>query len=269
MSQNYYNVLGVKKDASQDEIKRAYRELSKKYHPDKNNGNKSAEEKFKEVNEAYSILGDEEKRRQYDMMSSGFSHSFKNGWGGFGSSPWTNFHGAYGRQMASDIHMQMSITLEEAYYGCKKPIRVNGRQFNVDIPKGCTTGRVLKMSGLGVAGYDLYGNEKKGDLLITIRVENTSNMYLNDDGTLEVMHSIDWKDAILGANDEIEIFDKYVKFTIRPFMQNGGYTLVGNAGFPKFKQEGCGNLKINFIVKMPKTLTNEQIELMRKIREIG
>lgn len=263
MSKNYYDILGVDKNATQDEIKKSYRELSKKYHPDKNPGDKSAEDKFKEVNEAYSTLSDEGKRREYDMMSSGWRQRF----GGFNGGGWNPFGGF--RQMASDIHMGMKITLEEAYYGCKKPVRVNGRQFNVDIPKGCTTGRVLKMSGLGVRGMDMYGSEAVGDLLITIQVENSNNMWLNEDGTLEVMHSIDWKDAILGGDDKIEIFDKFVNFKIRPYSQNGGYSLVSNAGFPKFKQDGCGLLKVNFIVKMPKSLTSEQVELMKKIREIG
>lgn len=270
---NYYDVLGVDRNATQDEIKKTYRELSKKYHPDKNPGDKSAEEKFKEINEAYSTLGDENKRKQYDFASSG------RGFGGFdnetASGHWW-YQGAgrgwgqgWGRPMASDLHVKVTITLEEAYYGCKKPIRLPGKQYNVDIPRGCTNGKKLKMAGLGKFGYDLYGEEKCGDLIITIQVENTNNMWLNDDGTLEVMHSIDWKDAILGGEDEVDIFDKVVKFRIRPYTQNGGYTIVSNAGIPKFKQEGYGNLKVNFIVKMPKTLNNEQIELMKKIREIG
>lgn len=270
MEKNYYDILGVDKNATQDEIKKAYRNLSKIYHPDKNKDNKDAEKKFKEINEAHSVLGDEQKRKEYDMKqsfgSAGFN-PFESHWNPFGS----NFTGGFGfrtsYQMASDITMSLTISLEDAYYGCKKPIRVGMRNMNVDIPKGVTTGKKLKLSGLGVKGHDIYGKEAMGDLIITINVQNTEKMWLNNDGSLEVMYSLNWLDAILGAEQEIDIFDKIVKFRCPKFTQNGGYSLISNKGFPKFKEEGkYGNIKVNYIIKMPKNLTDEQLKLLNKIK---
>ena len=136
MSKNFYDVLGVSKTATQDEIKKAYRELCKKYHPDKHGGDDT---KIKEINEAYATIGDEIKRKEYDVQISmgGFD-----GFSGFG-----NF-----RQMASDVRVTITISLEDAYFGCKHPIQINGTIYAVDIPKGITNGKMLKIEGLGQAG---------------------------------------------------------------------------------------------------------------------
>lgn len=265
MNKNYYEILGVDKNATQDELKMAYRNLSKKYHPDRNPGDKSAEDKFKEVNEAYSTLSDENKRKEYDYMMSG------GGRGGF--NPFDMFRGggfsSFG-QMAANINVKMTISLEDAYYGCTHTVNVGGnRRINVDIPRGVTTGTILKFPGFGMMGRDFYGNDIKGDLIVTIVVNNTDKMWLNENGTLEVMYSVDWIDAILGGEGVIDLFDKKVVFTIPPFTQNGGYSIKGKCGFPKFKSDGYGNIKFNYIVKMPSKLTDEQIELIRKVKGAG
>lgn len=262
MNKNYYEILGVAENATQDEIKKAYRTLSKKYHPDRNKNNPEAEQKFKEVNEANSVLGDENKRKEYDFQR---NNPFGGGFNPFDIFMGGGMNGGF-RQMASDINMRLSVTLEEAYYGCKKPIRVGVKHFNVDIPKGVTTGRILRLSGLGVKGFDRYGNEAKGDLIITVFVQNTDKMWLNEDGTLEIMYAVNWLDAILGSEQEVDIFDKIVKFKVPRYTQNGGYSIISNKGFPKFKQDGCGNIKMNYIIKMPKSLSPEQINLLEKIK---
>ena len=266
MNRNYYDILGVSKHATQDEIKKAFRELSKKYHPDKNPGDKQAENKFKDINEAYSILSDTEKRKEYDNphknMFNGFhfdfgSHNRNNGWSG---GEWSF------RQMASDIQTKISISLEEAYYGCKKYIRVGMKPLNIDIPKGTLPNQKLRIKGYGVKGFDMSGNEAQGDLIIHVSIQNNDKMWLNDDGTLDIMYPIQWDDAILGSEQEVDIFDKKVKFKTPRFVQNGGYSIISNKGFPKFKQEGYHNIKVNYIVKMPKTLSEEQIKLVEKIK---
>lgn len=261
MSKNFYDVLGVKKTATQDEIKKAYRELCKKYHPDKNGGDDT---KIKEVNEAYDTLGDEEKRRQYDSQSSfggGFGSGF--GRGGFGSG--------FFRQMASDIRMNITISLEDAYYGCKYPANVNGKLYSIDIPKGITNGKMLKIQGLGTSGYNIYGQPATGDLLVHVSVQNTDKMCLTSmsNGTvvLELMHAVDWIDAILGAEITVKVFDRDVKVRVPKFTQNGGYTMVGGQGFHKYDSDELSSLKVNFIVRMPKSLTDSQMEHLRKIKE--
>ena len=107
----------------------------------------------------------------------------------------------------------------------------------------------------------------KGDLIVTVNVQNTDNMTLGANGLLEVLYVVDWIDAILGDEQEIDIFDKKVKVRIPKCTQNGGYTIVGGKGFRKFNSDECGVLKVNFLVRMPKSLTDEQTEYLRKIKE--
>ena len=262
MSKNYYDVLGVKKTATQDEIKKAYRELCKKYHPDKNGGDDT---KFKEINEAYETLGDEDKRKQYDSPGS-FGGRFSgfngfNGFGGFG-----NF-----RQMASDIQMKITISIEDAYYGCKYPANVNGKLYSIDIPKGVTNGKILKIPGLGTKGYNIYGDQATGDLIVHVSVQNTEKMYLTNmtNGTtvLELLQAVDWIDAILGAEITVKVFDRDVKVRVPKYTQNGGYTMVGGQGFHKYNSDELGSLRVNFLIRMPKNLTDSQMEYLRKIKE--
>ena len=251
---NYYDVLGVSKTATQDEIKKAYRELCKKYHPDKHGGDDT---KIKEINEAYSVIGDEQKRKEYDAQSSGFN------FGGFGNGGF-NFRNF---QLASDINVSIKISLEEAYSGCKHPININGKIYAVDVPKGTPNGKMLIIKGLGKSGCDIYGNPKTGDLIVKVNVQNKDNITLNPNGILEVLYVVDWIDAILGGENEIDVFDKKVKIRIPKFTQNGGYTIIGGKGFRKFNSDECGSLKVNFLIRMPKTLTDEQIQELEKIKE--
>ena len=254
MSKNYYDVLGVSKTATQDEIKKVYRELCKKYHPDKHGGDDT---KIKEINEAYSVIGDEQKRKEYDAQSSGFN------FGGFGNGGF-NFRNF---QLASDINVSIKISLEEAYSGCKHPININGKIYAVDVPKGTPNGKMLIIKGLGKSGCDIYGNPKTGDLIVKVNVQNKDNITLNPNGILEILYVVDWIDAILGGEDEIDVFDKKVKIRIPKFTQNGGYTIIGGKGFRKFNSDECGSLKVNFLIRMPKSLTDEQIQELEKIKE--
>lgn len=262
MKKNFYDILGVDKNASQDDIKKAYRNLSKKYHPDRNGGDDS---KFKELNEAYDILGDETKRKQYDNPNPfGGFHGFGESRGGF-SWFWNSQNT---KPMPQNIEAHIEVSMTEAYYGCNRNIRIGTKNINVDIPKGVTTGKTIVYNGYGGKGYDpLTGQEKCGDLYIKINVRSTDKMYLNNDGSLEMMVAIDWIDAILGCDMELDVFDKTINIRVPKYTQNGGYVLSSGNGFPKYKSNEYTNLKVNFIVKMPKTLEKSQIDMLETIRK--
>ena len=256
MKKNYYDVLGVDRNSSQEDIKKAYRNLSKKYHPDKNGGDDS---KFKEINEAYDTLGDETKRRQYDNPN-----PFGGGFGGFSWS----WNAANTRPMPQNIEVHIEISMTEAYYGCNKNVRIGMKNFNLDIPKGVTTGKVIVYAGQGSKGYDpLTGQEKYGDLYVKVSVRSTDKMYLNNDGSLEMMVAIDWIDAILGCDMDLDIFDRTINIRVPKYTQNGGYIISAGKGFPKYKSNDYTNLKVNFIVKMPKSLTESQLEKLESIKQ--
>lgn len=256
MSKNFYDVLGVKKTATQDEIKKAYRELCKKYHPDRTGGDDS---KIKEINEAYEVIGDENKRKEYDAQNG-------SPFGGFSGFNWNGF-----KQFASDIRINVSISLEDAYRGCKHNVLVNGKMYSVDIPRGVTNGRILKIPGLGKSGVNAYGKQATGDLLVTVLVQNSDKYNLstmmNGTAVLEMMYGVDWLDAILGTETTVKVFDRDVTVRVPKFTQNGGYTMVGNQGFPKFNSDELGPLRVNFIIRMPRKLNDSQLEHLRKIKE--
>lgn len=259
MSKTYYEILGVSENATQEEIKKAYRKLSKEYHPDKTGGDDS---KFKEINDAYSHIGDESNRKKYDAE--------RKGYGGFEyGDRFTGFTGFNSRfyQRPQNIDTNITISLRDAYYGCKKEIRVGMKTYSVDIPKGVLPGKVLSLKGKGVKGYDMNGREMCGDLLLHIDVQSTQNMYLDKNGDLEIMTTIDWLDAILGCEKEYKIFDKQVKVKVPRYTQNGGYSLVSGQGFTKYNSDGFTNLKVNFIVKLPTLLDEFQIKALEKIRK--
>ena len=255
---DYYKILGVEPEATSDDIKKAFRKLSMKYHPDKNNGDDTM---FKEINEANSILSDEDKRRDYDRLRRGGGGKFFTT-GGFNGYSWFN-----GPQKPTNVNIKISITIEEAYKGCKKNVNANGKVYSVDIPKGTTSGKILKLAGLGGAGFDMSGNYVRGDILVFIEVQNSEKYYLDKDGTIEMMVAVDWLDAILGTTMDIKLFDKKISIKVPKYTQNGGFIIVAKQGFPKFKSDECGNIKVNFIVKMPKRLNSKQTELLKKVRE--
>ena len=196
--------------------------------------------------------------QQYDSPGMGSGFGGFNGFNGF------NFNF---RQMASDLKMAITISLEDAYYGCKYPVNINGKVYSIDIPKGITNGKMLKIEGLGQSGYKIYGQQATGDLIVKINVQSTDKLYLNNNGLLEMVCGVDWIDAILGSEMTVKVFDRDVKVRIPRYTQNGGYTLVGNQGFHKYNSDECGTLKVNFIIRMPKSLTDEQINNLKKVKE--
>lgn len=255
MNKNLYHVLGVSKDASESEIKSAYRKLARKYHPDLNKDNKEAAEKFKEISCAYDILGDKEKRKKYDNneidcdgkptgYGAGFAGggnpfgggSYYNAGGGdfdfssiFGSDIFSQFTGSQGGfgggfsssarrpRKGEDINYTMRVDFLSAARGDEKTVNINGKNINVKIPAGTKDGQTLRLKGLG---YQSYNGGSAGDVLITLNVDK--HPYFSLDGNnilIELPISI--KEAILGAKVTVPTISGKVAVNIPSYASSG------------------------------------------------
>ena len=204
MKKDYYDILGVNKNADAAEIKKAYRKLAKKYHPDSNVGNNSAAEKFKEVNEAYDVLGDEKKRKMYDQFGDAAFQESAGGYGGSQNGPFGGFGNAYGStnggyheyhfhggqnmddifenifggfggsSKGTDLHADVEVSFDDAAFGGKKVIHLrdgNGttQSLEVNIPAGIESGKTIRLRGKGNNGF---GGGEAGDLLLKVTVKD-------------------------------------------------------------------------------------------------
>lgn len=184
MTKDYYNILGISKSASQDEIKKAYRKLALRHHPDANKDNPEAEKKFKELNEAYQVLSNPEKRSQYDQFGQTFDQAGRDGAGGFEGFDFGGFNqrgfegfgfgGGLGDifeeffgQTFSQVQAQLNITPAQAVLGDKIKITVDGQMIEFEIPPGARDGASFRFPGKGKS----YQGSKRGDLILTMHIE--------------------------------------------------------------------------------------------------
>jgi curved DNA-binding protein len=297
MSEDYYSILGVKKSDSDTEIKKAYRKLAMKYHPDHTKGDKNAEDKFKKISEAYAVLSDKEKRKEYDTFGSeGFHQRFSQedifrgtdfadifrefGFGGgggrmrfnFGQGSPFNFGG--GQQQArvkgSDLVYELSLTLQEVATGASKTVAFQhqGRSENltVKIPKGLITGKQLRLAGKG--NPSPYGGPP-GDLYIKSKVlddlkfsAKQYDLYINQELKLS--------EAILGITISIPtIDDKQLSLKIPPGTKHGTKMRLSGHGLPDMKGNHKGDLYVRIQVNIPKNLSAEQKKLVEKLAATG
>ncbi len=287
---DYYQSLGVSRSASADEIRSAYRKLAREYHPDRNPNNKQAEDKFKEVNEAYQVLSDTEKRARYDQLGSAYSSWQSRGApGGFDWSQWTTgqpggggqvnfeelfggrgggfsdffsaiFGGApvYGSRMPRKYEQQAIISLQEAYNGATRIIETNERRVTVRIPAGVKTGSKVRAAGAGPEGTDVY---------LKISVEQDVNFERKDDD-LYTNAKIDVFTALLGGEAEVQTLGGKIRMTIPPGTQPEQLIRLGGRGMPKVKTpDSKGDLYVRVKVQMPKNLSARQRELLEQARQ--
>lgn len=298
---NYYKELGVNKDATDDEIKKAYRKLAMKYHPDHAKDDKSAEEKFKKISEAYAVLSDKEKRKQYDEFGStvfnqrysqedifrGFDFSdilreFGIGGGAFSGrgggrrttsgtgSPFGNYS-AYQQQVhGQDLIYELPLTLEEVAKGATKVISFRhdkrSEKITVKIPKGMITGKKLRLAGKGEQGP--YGG-KPGDLYIQAKVLDDP-LYTVNEYDLYIDRSIKLTDAILGTKISIPTIEgKELNLKIPPGTKHGTKMRLAGHGLPQMHGKKKGDLYVSININMPKNLNVEQEELVEKLAATG
>jgi len=297
---DYYKILGVNKDASQKDVKKAYRKLAAKYHPDKNPDNKEAEEKFKEVNEANEVLSDTEKREKYDTLGSnweaykntgddwrqyanqgGGSHQFQ-GQGGssedfssffeafFGGGRSNPFGGnAGGRRQATftggNIQAELPITLLEAYQGSKRTFEINNEKLRITIKPGSYESLQLKVKGKGQPGVN---GGTRGDLYIVLAIQPDFNFQRKGDN-LMYEAKVDIYTAILGGKIEIPTMSSPVKMTIPEGVDIEKTLRLKGKGMPKYKTpKQYGDLLVKLKIDLPKKLTQEEKDLFEKLKAI-
>lgn len=279
--QDYYELLGIKKDASDDEIKKAYRKLAVKYHPDKNQGDKQAEEKFKEISEAYEVLSDKQKRARYDQFghagvggtegspfggfsSGGFSFDF--GGGGLEDilGSFFNFGGGTRRPMrGADYQTQILISFEEAIFGTTKKITLENQELKIKVPAGIDDGMSIKLTGKG--GPAPRGGEK-GDLYVQIKVK--PHRHLTREGAIILSEEkISMVEAALGTEITVETVDGRVTMKVPAGTQSGTPFKLSGHGVPLMRDSTQrGPHIVSIIVETPKNLSKKQKELLEEFR---
>jgi len=285
---DYYKVLGVERSATQDEIKKAYRKLALKYHPDKNQGDKAAEEKFKEVSEAYEVLGKPESRKKYDELGANWKQ-YENfqGYGGrggfqgfdsqdFSGSDFSEFFNMFfgkmggfsgfghrGRSRAmrgQDLSASLNLTLREAYSGSQRLINIGNQTIKVSIKPGVKDGQTLRVKGKGNPGVN--GGEN-GDLLMKINIAK-DNEYQRDGDDLSKTINVDIYTAILGGKIAVETMKGIVNVPIKPQTQNNSVLRLKGLGMPHYGAEGEGALLLKIQLVLPNDISQKEIELIKE-----
>ena len=286
--QDYYQTLNIKRDASDKDIKQAYRRLARQYHPDVNPGDAAAEQKFKEISEAYEVLSSSENRATYDR----FGHqAFDTGGGGFGGFQTGNIRDIFGSgggfaegfgtifedlfggggragpgpQRGQDMEQTLEISFEDALRGTTRRVRLTHRDGSVDqrqvkIPPGVDTGSRIRIAGKGGAGN---AGGPAGDLYIVIRVK--PHDYFERHGSdLECEVPVTLAEAMLGAKIEVPTIDGPTAMTLPPGTQNGRRFRLRGKGAPSRQGRERGNQYVRVRVVLPETLDDRSRELLEE-----
>ena len=299
---DYYKVLGVDSKASQADIRKAYRKLAKKYHPDVNSSDPNAKQRFQEINEANAVLSDPEKRKKYDEYGENWRHADEfeaqrrqysgggfggfdfGGFGGFGdfsrsagntggfSDFFENlfgggrgFSGFKGNSDATgqDMQTEMSLSLREAAHTHKRVVNINGNSIRLTIPAGIANGQKIRLKGQGAAS--VQGGER-GDLYITFRIEPDAHFTRNGND-LYTTQSVDLYTMLLGGEVIVPSLTGNAKVNIKPGTQPDSKLRLRGKGMPEYKKAGIyGDLIITLKVVLP-TLNEKQKEMLKKIKE--
>ena len=301
---DYYKILGVSKKATQDEIKKAYRKLALKHHPDKNGGNKEAEEKFKAISEANEVLSNPEKRIQYDEIGANWKQyeyanqagnaNYSNqqgrdrgyysqanyedmfgGQGGFSDFFEQFFSGNFNNYKQSgrsaqfkgqDYESQLKISLQEAYSGTSRLLNINDvQQLKINIKPGVKTGQILRVKGKGGKGSD---ESKSGDIFLKIEVQ-PYKIFKRKGSNLHTNLNIDLYKAILGGKAKLQTLKGAINITIPKNTQNGKTLRLKGLGMPEYnKKDRFGDLFVKMNISIPEQLSEKEIELFKELEKI-
>lgn len=295
---DYYKILGLEKSASADDIKKAYRKLARKYHPDMNPNDKEAEKKFKEINEANEVLSNAENRAKYDKYGENWKHGeeyeraqqqqrqqysgggFSGGDFGGGGEDFSDFFqsmfggagGGFGRSSrgsasgkfkGQDVSAELTLSLRDAAKTHQQTFDINGKKVRITIPAGVYDGQQIKLKGHGNPGANGGPN---GDLYITFNISEDKDFKREGDN-LRTSVEIDLYTAVLGGDVTIHTLDGSVNLKVKPETQNGTTVRLKGKGFPVYKKDGqFGDLYVTYTVKIPTNLTEKQKELFQQLK---
>lgn len=281
---DYYKILEINKNATEADIKKAYRKLARKLHPDLNPNDKEAQGKFQQINEANEVLSDPEKRKKYDQYGKDWKHAdqfeqqskqqqsnqqFNGGNEGDFSSFFESMFSGSGRGQTKyrgqDYQTEIKLKLTDALLNHQQTLVVNGKNIRITVPAGVDNGQVIKLKGQGAAGAN---GGPAGDLYITFLIENHPNFKrLGND--LATTVTLDLYTAILGGETTIETLNGKVKLKVNPETQPGTKIRLKGKGFPVYKKENeMGDLYVTYEVKLPTNLNEQQKEIFTQLANL-
>ncbi len=290
---DYYNVLGITKAATAEDIKKAYRKLARQFHPDTNPNDSTANKKFQQINEANEVLSDPDKRKKYDKYGKDWQHGdayehqarqqqqysqqYRGGGGGsfegfeqeggfsdFFSSMFGGGGGRRSKQKGGDLNANFQLNLSAAFATHQQTITVNGKNIRITIPAGIEDGQVIKLKGYGQPGQN---GGAAGDLFLTFKLNNDIG-FKRVGNDLQSAQEIDLYTAMLGGDVNIETPHGKIKLKVKPETQNNTKVKLKAKGFPLYKQDGMfGDLYVTYSVVLPSNLTEKQKKLFEDLRK--
>jgi curved DNA-binding protein len=287
---DYYKILGVNKNVNEAELKKAYRDLAKKYHPDKNPNNPAAEKKFKDISEAYEVLSDPQKRRQYDSLGSRFQQfqgqnnrpdfadkfqdvDFKDIFGERFTDFFKNVSGMFGgegspfqrAEKGEDVEALAQITLNEVFTGTERVFESPQGKIRFKIKPGVVEGQTLRIIGKGKNGKN---GGAAGNLLVKIKIDKNATIERkNNDMYLDA--PVGLYTALLGGKITIDTLGGTVALTLPAETQNGKVLRVKGKGFPVYDKAGeMGDLYVKIRVYLPENLSEKELQLFKELSKL-
>jgi curved DNA-binding protein len=291
---DYYKILGIDKNATQEEIKKAYRKLARKHHPDLNPNDKNAKSNFQQINEANEVLSDPEKRKKYDQYGKDWQHaeefekaqhnrqrssgsnrtqesgtqfdgdfsdffeSLFGGKAGYGGTRQVKYRG-------EDYNVELHLNLTDAYETHRRTLNLNGKAIRITIPAGIENGQTIKIAEHGGSGIN---GGPDGDLYITFIIADHPR-FKRSGNNLYTSVDLDLFTAVLGGEITIDTLNGRVKLKVNPETQNGTKIKLKGKGFPVYREKGkFGDLYITYSIKIPSNLTKKQKELFIELSKL-